>query len=91
MHTRRHTSAMDSNIYRYIHNLTKPILHTHTYIKIYERTGVSEAARALLFPLKLQSVYMPILPARLIDFLYAPVPFVAGEIYYILSLYEECL
>eukprot|EP00742_Colponemidia_sp_Colp-10_P008924 GILJ01009697.1.p1 GENE.GILJ01009697.1~~GILJ01009697.1.p1 ORF type:complete len:1130 (-),score=163.99 GILJ01009697.1:140-3529(-) len=37
-----------------------------------------EAMCALLFPFNWQGVYIPVLPKVLIDFLYAPVPFLAG-------------
>jgi hypothetical protein len=39
---------------------------------------VSEALCALLFPFSWQGVYMPLLPESLCDFLYSPVPFIAG-------------
>ncbi|GBG34337.1 WD repeat-containing protein pop2 [Hondaea fermentalgiana] len=41
-------------------------------------TPVAEALRALLFPLDLQTIYIPVLPPSLMDFLYAPVPFFMG-------------
>lgn len=39
---------------------------------------IAEAFRALLFPLTWQGVYMPLLPDSLVDFMFAPVPFIAG-------------
>ena len=41
-------------------------------------TPAAEALRALLFPFELQSIYMPMLPPALSEFLYAPVPFFMG-------------
>lgn len=46
---------------------------------------VAEAICSFLFPLRWAGVYMPLLPESMIDFLYAPVPFLAG----ILSSYVE--
>ena len=39
---------------------------------------VAETVCALIFPFQWQGVYMPVLPQRLQEFLYAPVPFIAG-------------
>merc|ERR1712137_922814 len=39
---------------------------------------VAETLCTLIFPMEYQGVYMPVLPRKLIDFLYAPVPFIAG-------------
>lgn len=38
----------------------------------------AEAFRALLFPLHWEGVYMPVLPMALWDYMFAPVPFIAG-------------
>ena len=39
---------------------------------------VSESVTSLIFPFNWQHVYVPILPASLLHFLEAPVPFVMG-------------
>lgn len=39
---------------------------------------IAESVSALIFPFQWQHVYVPILPASLIHFLDAPVPFVMG-------------
>ena len=41
-------------------------------------TMAAETLSALLFPFSWQHVYIPILPARLLDILQAPVPFLIG-------------
>jgi len=40
--------------------------------------AISEALRTLLFPFKLQSIYIPVLPVSCLDFLHAPVPIFMG-------------
>lgn len=47
---------------------------TYTHVLV----GVVECLCALLYPFEWQGVYMPLLPEKLGDFLYAPVPFIAG-------------
>jgi DENN domain-containing protein 5 len=39
---------------------------------------VSECISALIFPFRWQHVYVPILPASMLHFLDAPVPFIMG-------------
>ena len=41
-------------------------------------TAVCDAVAVLLFPLAWQGVFMPLLPEPMLEFLYAPVPFIAG-------------
>jgi hypothetical protein len=38
----------------------------------------AESISLLVFPFSWQGVYMPVLPQRLSEFVYAPVPFIAG-------------
>lgn len=40
-----------------------------------------EAIRALLFPMRWQGVYIPILPFGLVDFMFYPVPFLTGMVF----------
>ena len=57
---------------------------------LYLLLEVSETIQLLLFPFSFQGVYMPILPATLLDFLHSPVPFMAG-IKHTLLLYQVLL
>ena len=49
----------------------------------------AETLSALLFPFSWQHVYIPILPARLLDILQAPVPFLIGIDEDVLALAEK--
>ena len=52
-------------------------------------TMAAETLSALLFPFSWQHVYIPILPARLLDILQAPVPFLIGIDDEVLSMAEQ--
>jgi len=52
-------------------------------------TMAAETLSALLFPFHWQHVYIPILPARLLDILQAPVPFLMGIDEDVLAMAEE--
>ena len=52
-------------------------------------TMAAETLTALLFPFSWQHVYIPILPARLLDVLQAPVPFLIGIDEEVLSVAES--
>jgi len=41
-------------------------------------TVIAEALRMLLFPFEVQGIYIPVLPAVMSEFLFAPVPFLMG-------------
>ena len=51
--------------------------------------GASRRLCAILFPFTWQHVYIPILPARLLDILQAPVPFLMGIDEEVLALAER--
>lgn len=46
--------------------------------KISRLSACIQAANSLLYPLSWQYLYIPVLPAPMIDFLTAPVPFIMG-------------
>ena len=52
-------------------------------------TMAAETLSALLFPFSWQHVYIPILPARLLDILQAPVPFLIGIDEFVLGMAER--
>jgi hypothetical protein len=52
-------------------------------------TMAAETLSALLFPFSWQHVYIPILPARLLDILQAPVPFLMGIDEDVLAMAEK--
>ena len=52
-------------------------------------TMAAETLSALLFPFSWQHVYIPILPARLLDILRAPVPFLIGVDDQVLGMAEK--
>ena len=52
-------------------------------------TMAAETLSALLFPFSWQHVYIPILPARLLDILQAPVPFLIGVDDQVLGMAEK--
>lgn len=55
------------------------MLFTLLYVSDYEQLMLAaEGVTSLIFPFTWQHVYVPILPASLLHFLDAPVPFIMG-------------
>ena len=67
----------------------KILFHSTTLNKL---PGICEALRTLLYPLRWPPVYIPIVPAPLLDLVEAPVPFILGtHSHWLKFIPESCL